>query len=329
MKLIRFKKTLKINIVLPIHSQQPQQPQSLKTYKMVNKIVAIYQLKYKNSSSIYGFGDFLRGCFCLIQICRKNNFEFDCDISNHPLSEYMENQQKNININYNEIYTNSIEIYNNLNIQSNSNFYNEFMNLLKKVNDKIYYTCTNSFPLFQIVNEDVEFIKNKIEPNSYMKLEIIKKMNDLSLCSKQFSVIHIRSGDQCLVNGQLIDVKYATHLFILLKNILDNKNNKYLILSDNNNIKMLFKKYDNCIFDIIPITHLGVNCKLKDDNVKNTLLDFYLMSHSNNIYAITVYEHGTGFSKWCSVIYNIPYHIKILKSETPQSSLPLLIFPKH
>ena len=34
----------------------------------VKKIVNVYQLQYKNCNSIYGFGDFLRGCFCLIQI---------------------------------------------------------------------------------------------------------------------------------------------------------------------------------------------------------------------------------------------------------------------
>ena len=78
-------------------------------------------------------------------------------------------------------------------------------------------------------------------------------------------------------------------------------------------IRSTFKKYNNCVVQIKPITHLGEQPKLKDEEVKNTMLDFYLMSHSNYIYAITVYGHGTGFSKWCSVLYNIPYDITYKK----------------
>jgi hypothetical protein len=43
------------------------------------------------------------------------------------------------------------------------------------------------------------------------------------------------------------------------------------------------------------------------NGVMNTLLDFYLMSYSNTIISLSVYGHVSGFSKYCSVIYGIPF----------------------
>ena len=45
--------------------------------------------------------------------------------------------------------------------------------------------------------------------------------------------------------------------------------------------------------------------------VNDTMLDFYIMRNSNKIISISPYTHGSGFSKWCSVIYDVPY-IKII-----------------
>ena len=57
------------------------------------------------------------------------------------------------------------------------------------------------------------------------------------------------------------------------------------------------------------IEHLGgEGIKSTETNgVMNTLLDFYLMSYSNTIVSISVYGHVSGFSKYCSVIYGIPF----------------------
>jgi hypothetical protein len=60
--------------------RQPQQPQQQQPRLTVNndvnfngkfkKVVNAYQLKYKNEISS-GFGDYLRGCFALIQLCNS------------------------------------------------------------------------------------------------------------------------------------------------------------------------------------------------------------------------------------------------------------------
>ena len=274
----------------------------------IKKITHVYQLSYKNRETIFGLGDFIRGSFCLLQICNKHGIEFVIDVSNHPISNYIEGQIKNPNINYNKIKIEDCF----KTTEDPSVDYKLITQMLKNINTKNYYTCANNFP-FEIKQSEIEFIRNSLQPNYSMKTAIDEEMTTLNLISKQFSVIHIRSGDDFLVKNHILLQDFIEQIFERLTPILENNTNNFLILSDNNQLKELFKKYNNCVVQIKPITHLGEQPKLKDEEVKNTMLDFYLMSHSNYIYAITVYGHGTGFSKWCSVLYNIPYDITYKK----------------
>lgn len=120
--------------------------------KSCKKIVMVYQLKYKNGG-IYGFGDFIRGCFALIHICQQIGLDFDIDLSNHPLSTYVEGHIKNLEINYNNI--SNLDLTNNtVNIHILSTipklFYKTFKNFIQNVKYEVYYTSSNLFPLFHI-----------------------------------------------------------------------------------------------------------------------------------------------------------------------------------
>jgi len=274
---------------------------------VVKKIVAVYQLKYTNST-VYGFGDFLRGCFCLIRHCKHINLEFDIDLSNHPLSKYVEGHIKNPFINYNNISMLEFSYE-----SSRKLFYTKFKDLIQNVKSEVYYTSSNSYPMFEINKEDIDFIKIKIKPNVEMKQYIEQEITNLNLINCDFSVIHIRVGDIFLfTDNTILNQKLIDLIFHKLNSLLNDKSKKYLILSDSTELKMLFKPYENCIFQVKPITHLGEQLVLKDELVRNTMIDFYLMSYASYIYSYSVLSHGSGFSKWCAVIYNIPYESYII-----------------
>lgn len=281
------------------------------TPMVVKKIVAVYQLKYTNAT-VYGFGDFLRGCFCLIRHCKHINLEFDIDLSNHPLSKYVEGHIKNPFINYNNISILEFS-YDELKYESRKLFYTKFKDLIQNVKSEVYYTSSNSYPMFEINKEDIDFIKIKLTPTVETQKYIEQEITNLNLINCDFSVIHIRVGDKFLLtdnnvlNQELIDV-----IFNKLNSLLNDKSKKYLILSDSTELKMLFKPYENCIFQVKPITHLGEQLVLKDELVRNTMIDFYLMSHATYIYSYSVLSHGSGFSKWCAIVYNIPYESYII-----------------
>jgi hypothetical protein len=95
----------------------------------------------------------------------------------------------------------------------------------------------------------------------------------------------------------------------MIKNIISKNNDDDLFLiTNNNNVKTLLIKEMPKIKTIFNnTTHVACKETNNEDTIINTLKDFFIMSHSNYIYSFSVYEHGSGFSKWCSVTYNIPY----------------------
>ena len=94
---------------------------------------------------------------------------------------------------------------------------------------------------------------------------------------------------------------------------MKNDNTKYLIISDCGEIKYLFRAFPNCVFSVKDITHLSIG-NINLENVKNTLIDFYLMSYSKKIFNISSLCHGSSFSQMCSIIYGIPYSKEIINN---------------
>ena len=291
------------------------------TNQNLKKLVHIYQLNYINGKSP-GLGDFLRGTFCFMQFSKLYNLEFDIDFSNHPMSKYLENTQKTDNIDYN-----NIEMHHNLNLSRerlldfektikniDPIFMNNTINWLNTKNCKVFGFFSNAYPFFnKFTEEGRNFLKSKLEPNTMMKEYIDYSLKELKLNKNGYGVIHIRSGD-----NHLLDNEGFTRSFLInLKTILNNHilpDRRYLIISDSNILKNMLKSYPNFYILIKPIEHLGgEGIKNTESNgVMNTLLDFYLMSYGNTIISLSTNGHVSGFSKYCSVIYGIPFkYIKI------------------
>jgi len=285
------------------------------TNNKLKKIVHVYQLNYKNGKSP-GLGDFLRGSFCFMQFSKLYNLDFDIDFSNHPMSKYLENVQRTDGIDYN-----NIEKYNELNLSSKNFlkfektvknidpvFINNTIQWLNSQKCEVFGFFSNAFPFFnQFTEEGKHFMKLKLEPNDVMKSYIDHSLMQLGLTKKGYGVIHIRTGDSSLDNNLIMNdfvkkIKKVINAIIL-------PGRRYLIISDSNILKSILKSYPNFYILIKPIAHLGGEAikNTQDSSVMNTLLDFYLMSHSNSILSLSVYGHVSGFSKYCSAIYGIPF----------------------
>ena len=275
----------------------------------VNKIVNVYQQNYKNAPG-GGIGDFIRGCFFLLQFCIFNNIRFDIDYSNHPISKFL--YKKNNTIDEDILY-NTILYYYPDNNKHNKNdehiFINDFINYLNNLNtSNTKYIFSNNYPVKKIIDFERQFILNKFLPNEELVYSINTELTKLNITEKEFSVIHIRLGDSILLdNGKIQNNTLLKILNIILKNIKINNGKKYLLLSDSNDIKIFLKKrFENLIINLNKIVHLASKND-EDESIKSTLTDFFIMGKSNYIYSLSIYDHGSGFSEYCSVLNNIPY----------------------
>jgi hypothetical protein len=290
------------------------------TNTRLKKIVNVYQTDYTNMKSP-GLGDFLRGCFCLMQVCILLNIEFDIDVSQHPLSKYIENSTRVDDIDYNNIYAytehNRRDGKNNYETSAtnvNPNFLRNIVNYFNSQNCETLGLFSNSFPCFNVYSQrGKDIIKSRLRPNEHMKEYVDFTLNQLGLSKKGYGVIHIRSGDKYLVNGEAMSESFMVKINNIVK-YYTFPDRRYLIISDCNIIKKYLKSHPNFYIYVRQIEHLGGEGlkSVETNGIMNTMLDFFLMEHSNAILSLSVYDHVSGFSKYSSIINNIPFkYIKL------------------
>lgn len=291
------------------------------------KIVNVYQEKYKNNILGYGLGDFIRGSYFVIQYSKLNNKLYDIYF-NHPISNFLKNKfihDKKIpyeNIEFNISLTNFKEfIVDNyikrefFNDKKMLNKIKDFFNSQIIVNGTLYVS-SNTYPFREISIDERNFMRYKLEPNDDMVNFIKDNLKKIGLENNKYIIIHIRTGDKYLFDkNKKINNSFKEKIIQNIYNLITiEKNIEFLLISDNINLKKeIANTYNNIKFIDNEITHSGEGQKLDQNKIKNTLLDFYLMSYSSKIYSFTVHTHGSGFAQWCAITYNIPYSLKYIR----------------
>jgi hypothetical protein len=284
---------------------------NLKTITIEN----VYQEKYNNINAS-GLGDFIRGSYFLIEFCDKNNISFNINILNHPISQFLEIYQ-----NKQPFIINNINRFEEINFQPHisnndiiTNIYdsstnNKFINYLNKqhVFNKKIYTYIISYPSEKIHETHKEYMKQILKPCKQLELIVDNLLLELELVKKQFIIIHIRYGDDFLIKKKSNIEKNHLAMIQKILNKLD-LNQKYLLISDNIIIKnILSLKYPFIKTHFNRITHTGEGVQVETIKLQNTMIDFNMFSHASRVIAFSIYKHGTGFSRWTTETYSVPY----------------------
>jgi len=290
----------------------------------------VYQSKYNyGKSNCTGLGDFIRGCYFIMEFCDKYQFQPKI-IFNNSISKFLQVKTHKLELIQNVLQAidffknNNFTSYNIKNdiilepIKNKQHIMADFVDYI--VQSPHYYGNTflfcNSYPLENISEKNKEYMRKILEPTIEMKNMVQSVLSELHFKYKEFIVIHIRSGDSYLKNeNQLFSVKYIENLTSMIHNDISNiSKNNFLIIADNNPIKIALKKvFPSFKILLKHITHFGEGIVLEDEKVKNSLIDFYLLSFSKAILSYSCYEHGSGFSYWCAKTYNVPYICKFVK----------------
>ena len=277
-------------------------------------------------------GDFIRGCYFILEFCDRHGF-LPKIIFNNCISKFLLIKTHKLELIENVLRSidffkfNNVRQYNIQNnvilepIKDNVNIMVDFVNYM--ANSPVYYSnvfiSCNSFPMEDNIPEKhKKYMRNILEPTTEMKQLVYNILKDLNLSVKDYNVIHVRSGDQYLKNDTtLFSVKYLEKLVAAIRGDITNSGMDIissLIIADNNSIKIALKNiFPNFKILLKEITHFGEGILLEEEKVKNSLIDFYLLSFANSIFSYSYYEHGSGFSSWCAKTYNIPYMCRHVK----------------
>jgi hypothetical protein len=288
----------------------------------LKKIVNVYQKNYINIKG-QGFGDFLRGSIYLTYVCIVLGLDFDIDIQNHPMSMYLNDNISSYNICYSNIEA-FIDYFNN--IQNERDFIVKFIQKLNDHKEETYYLFTNFKPLFNIENPKFNIIQTarnviipKIEPKKLILDILDNKLDVYGIKRNRYGIIHVRAGDYFMNIKKTVDsekhkisLKHVNDIITLISSCCSMEK-KYILVGDSNEIKAyISNKFTNIITFGTPITHLGEDDTINNNAIIGTLLDFNIMRFSNCIISFTAYAHGSGFSKYCSTLYGVPFKQIIL-----------------
>jgi hypothetical protein len=155
-------------------------------------------------------------------------------------------------------------------------------------------------------------MKRILTPSKSIALLVDNTLAGLGLVKKQFTIIHIRYGDDFLIKN-IKDIK-TSHVKVL-QNTFDKLDltQTYLLISDNTIIKnLILSQYPFIKTHFNEISHTGEGLHLETHKLQNTMIDFNLFSHATKVIAFSTYKHGTGFSKWATETYSVPYSCRFL-----------------
>jgi hypothetical protein len=267
---------------------------------------------------VTGMGDFIRGIYYAMQFADKYDIGLDFYICQHPIQKYLEyfSNKKEISPSILEeivFFDKANYVYNKNNNIINYQYINIDECVINHINScKVYdgtvYVYITSHPDEQLIRDEYrKRVQNILKPCNHLNEQAENMLSDLNLQNKEFITIQIRTNDDCFKNSNNNFNKYIKIIVNKINEIYLKHKLNILVISSDNNIKLNLIKnvpYIKCYID--SICHLSYT-NVDDISVMNTLKDFYVMSRSKYIYSFSVYGHGSGFSKWCAVTFNIPY----------------------
>jgi hypothetical protein len=252
----------------------------------MKKIILCWKQKFINyPNSFWGLGDIIRGTISTYQLCKKLNIEFVLDNCLHPISKFLEYNNK-------EKYISS---YDNI-LFIPAGHLITFISKFNQCNTLVF--MTNEFPLEEPNTDCINFIKQILKPNNILYRSINRYIERLPT---NYTIQHFRLDDSDFKINQNDD--YYEKLYNISKN---NYIDSDILISSSNYFKDYIKgkKYIT-VSECIP-SHIGYETDY--NKIKDTLIEFYILTKASKIKTHNQYGNNDGFSgfvNWINKIYNV------------------------
>lgn len=280
-------------------------PVSTKTKMKKRKIIQSYfaDKQRVEKHTTQGLGDYLRGCIYLYNWCKANDCEFAIDFSRHKLASHL-----------------VCHTFSSPTLDNTFHCF-DYDQLSKHLSEKVQaegtvHVFTNG-PLdsSKLTQDTKEFMKkHALTPKESMQKLITRAKVEMGLDTRPYVIVHARLGD-----AYVIDTKNSKdiRLDIMQKLVAhissESQKHSILVLSDSTlfSKKMSELKIPNVFTTVNYGTpaHVGHHSGTIEQT-QCTMLDFFLMSESSRIDQFSIYhEWSSGFSDYCSRIFDVPLHV--------------------
>ena len=267
---------------------------------MCTKKIVVFVLKqqyynYKKSESFWGMGDMMRSIYGMYKKSKEYNFKLIIDISNHPISKYLENIMHDYISPMNDI----IHTIPYLVGDKVDAHIKEHMNSPNEVTYIGGHCGLDAYHPSEYDQETKIFIKRMIRPNTEFLSFFNEKIGNWNV--SDIDVIHYRLGDNELVlhNVNTNKIEYC------YQHMLQQLNDNMILLTDSSALKSYVKekKCNVQIFDH-DIGHIGYDTS--EHKIMNSLFEYFLLTKVKSIKTHSVYAWISGFTYSIHKIYDIP-----------------------
>jgi hypothetical protein len=258
-------------------------------------VIHTYRNRCKTVAQPPGLGDFLRGSLALANLSTRIGFDLQIDFSAHPIGRFVHLQ--------------------NIHSQTCSEvaeFFNERTDLLPEYLQRLVpgqraFLTTNAFPdELQTSDKTRELVRSQLRFNAIVR---DRTTAILELIGSPFAIFHLRVADQ-LADSTSINSKLVRRLTRYLAcNVMPRWDRRIAVLSNNVHLKQAVTSQLDLPTINTCAVHLGESKEedTADNGVRDTLVDFALISQAASIYSYSNYSWKSGFSKQCSELYDVPF----------------------
>lgn len=229
----------------------------------------------------HGLGDFIYGSIRMHQEAISFNRPSNIDISDHPMSEFLESEFSTASKSVTPIVAES----------QSFNFENS---------ETIF---THLRPIRSVSVADCDFVlRNALTPRKDF-LEMIKKYkSDLGIEDPPYSVVHVRMGDEFIESNKTIGTPNQNPVFIAILRYVEKlpDTEKYFISTDSKDLSQYLSEKG---LDLLPgsVAHFGLENPDRSA-LRDTLFQFFTLKDAENIHQISSYGWGSGFSETAAVL---------------------------
>lgn len=254
----------------------------------------LYQVYYTSDNreknyTFHGLGDYIRGVIHLYQLFKNQEVILKINFSNHNLSNFF-------------VCDNHLSIKE---CEETKYIFGTVENFLD-----YKHIFTNNLLISNDITKDCKefIIKNCLTPRIGFEKKLLTTKKELQIEDYKYSIIHIRLNDNETYNENILNNILNIIYLICNKSPYEN----FILIASNeiylNNINLPFIKKTN-----LNRGHVGLNTTSSKE-CEDTMIEFMLMKTCNQIFQLSVYDWGSGFSDIINKIYDVPIIKYCIKS---------------
>ncbi len=237
-----------------------------------------------------GLGDYLRGSIALGILADNNGFELRLDLSQHPARTFLRggNADQPPDQEVAEFFDDrATMVMDRIAQMQDGESIAVLTNLLPKqemITPKVRQLIRDQFRVDQSIDSDAERL---IE----------------STVGQRFAIMHVRVADE---HFEADNIKLRLLNRYIKRKLLPKWGKRVLVLSNNPKLKKSITAQFGLPLIDTGTVHLG-KCDASEADLRDTLIDFALISKASAVYSYSVYSWKSGFSRWCACLHDVPF----------------------